>query len=69
MGANGYKTIDNKNFYFRNGLPQIGVFKGSNGFEYFAPANTDANNIEGQAILYQSNIFYHSKLRIHFGKV
>ncbi len=33
---------------------QIGVFKGPNGFEYFAPANTDANNIEGQAILYQN---------------
>ncbi len=33
---------------------QIGVFKGPNGFEYFAPANTHNNNIEGQAILYQN---------------
>ncbi|MCO8787909.1 glycosylating toxin TcdA [Clostridioides difficile] len=65
MGANGYKTIDNKNFYFRNGLPQIGVFKGSNGFEYFAPANTDANNIEGQAIRYQ-NRFLHLLGKIYY---
>ncbi|HBG2460282.1 TPA: peptidase C80, partial [Clostridioides difficile] len=65
MGANGYKTIDNKNFYFRNGLPQIGVFKGSNGFEYFAPANTDANNIDGQAIRYQ-NRFLHLLGNIYY---
>ncbi len=31
-----------------------GVFKGPNGFEYFAPANTHNNNIEGQAIVYQN---------------
>ncbi|HDA5460930.1 TPA: glycosylating toxin TcdA, partial [Clostridioides difficile] len=65
MGANGYKTIDNKNFYFRNGLPQIGVFKGPNGFEYFAPANTDANNIDGQAIRYQ-NRFLHLLGKIYY---
>ncbi len=33
---------------------QLGVFKGPDGFEYFAPANTQNNNIEGQAIVYQS---------------
>ncbi|EFH16631.1 cell wall-binding repeat protein [Clostridioides difficile NAP07] len=65
IGANGYKIIDNKNFYFRNGLPQIGVFKGPNGFEYFAPANTDANNIDGQAIRYQ-NRFLHLLGNIYY---
>ncbi|HBG0148604.1 TPA: N-acetylmuramoyl-L-alanine amidase family protein, partial [Clostridioides difficile] len=55
IAFNGYKTIDGKHFYFDSDcVVKIGVFSGSNGFEYFAPANTYNNNIEGQAIVYQS---------------
>ncbi|KPI56898.1 peptidase C80 [Clostridioides difficile] len=51
--STGYTIIDGRHFYFNNdGVIQIGVFKGPTGFEYFAPANTDANNLEGQAIFY-----------------
>ncbi len=50
-----YKIINGKHFYFNNnGVMQLGVFKGPDRFEYFAPANTQNNNIEGQAIVYQS---------------
>ncbi|HAU5276366.1 TPA: cell wall-binding protein, partial [Clostridioides difficile] len=54
---NGYITIERNNFYFdaNNESKMVtGVFKGPNGFEYFAPANTHNNNIEGQAIVYQN---------------
>ncbi|HAU5428605.1 TPA: cell wall-binding protein, partial [Clostridioides difficile] len=55
IASTGYTIINGKHFYFNtDGIMQIGVFKGPDGFEYFAPANTDANNIEGQAILYQN---------------
>uniref|UniRef100_UPI0030846F9C Maltose/maltodextrin-binding periplasmic protein,Hemorrhagic toxin n=1 Tax=Paraclostridium sordellii TaxID=1505 RepID=UPI0030846F9C len=51
----GYTTINSKNFYFNNdGIMQLGVFKGPDGFEYFAPANTHNNNEEGQSITYQN---------------
>ncbi len=53
--STSYKIINGKHFYFNNnGVMQLGVFKGPDGFEYFAPANTQNNNIEGQAIVYQS---------------
>ncbi len=55
IAFNGYKTIDGKHFYFDSDcVVKIGVFSTSNGFEYFAPANTYNNNIEGQVIVYQS---------------
>ncbi len=46
---------------------QIGVFKGPNGFEYFAPANTHNNNIEGQAILYQNKFLTLNGKKYYFG--
>ncbi|MCC0686488.1 cell wall-binding protein, partial [Clostridioides sp. ZZV14-6345] len=37
----GYTIINSDHFYFNDsGIIQLGVFKGPNGFEYFAPANT-----------------------------
>ncbi|HBG5344515.1 TPA: peptidase C80, partial [Clostridioides difficile] len=55
IAATGYTTINKRNFYFGDdNVMQLGVFKGPNGFEYFAPANTSNNNIEGQAIVYQN---------------
>ncbi|NJA29399.1 cell wall-binding protein, partial [Clostridioides difficile] len=50
-----------------DGIMQIGVFKGPDGFEYFAPANTDANNIEGQAILYQNKFLTLNGKKYYFG--
>ncbi|MCC0686782.1 TcdA/TcdB pore-forming domain-containing protein [Clostridioides sp. ES-S-0056-01] len=67
IGADGYKIIDNKSFYFRNGLIQIGVFKGPYGFEYFAPANADGNNVEGQSILYQNKFLHLADNVYYFG--
>ncbi|MCC0686490.1 cell wall-binding protein, partial [Clostridioides sp. ZZV14-6345] len=43
--STGYTIIGGKHFYFNNdGIIQSGVFKGPDGFEYFAPANTSNNN-------------------------
>ncbi|HDN2364771.1 TPA: cell wall-binding protein, partial [Clostridioides difficile] len=50
-----------------DGIMQIGVFKGPNGFEYFAPANTHNNNIEGQAILYQNKFLTLNGKKYYFG--
>ncbi|HBH3693831.1 TPA: peptidase C80, partial [Clostridioides difficile] len=53
--STGYTTINDKKFYFNNdGIMQLGVFKGPDGFEYFAPANTSNSNLEGEVIVYQN---------------
>ncbi|MDX5680624.1 cell wall-binding protein, partial [Clostridioides difficile] len=68
IASTGYTIINGKHFYFNtDGIMQIGVFKGPNGFEYFAPANTDANNIEGQAIRYQNRFLYLHDNIYYFG--
>ncbi|MCR1415127.1 peptidase C80, partial [Clostridioides difficile] len=68
IASTGYTIINGKHFYFNtDGIMQIGVFKGPNGFEYFAPANTDANNIEGQAILYQNEFLTLNGKKYYFG--
>ncbi|CEK40047.1 glucosylating haemorrhagic toxin TcsH [Paraclostridium sordellii] len=67
IGTTGYKTIDSKNFYFdSNCIMQIGVFKVSDGFKYFAPANTYNNNEEGQAIVYQNKFLTINGKRYYF---
>ncbi|UWD48515.1 C80 family cysteine peptidase [Clostridioides difficile] len=64
----GYTLINGSHFYFNNdGVMQLGVFKGPNGFEYFAPANTDANNVEGQAIRYQNQFLVFDGKKYYFG--